>query len=76
MALKSDIATFYIAVKSIQVISSFNLKRIKKKSPVGAAAQKYQKQSLNDDISTNDTAQGCQGCQKILKTKLETTLVS
>ena len=45
LALKSDIVTF-IAVKSIQVISAFNLKRMKKKWPDGAVVQKCQKQML------------------------------
>ena len=42
LALTSDIVTF-IAVKSIQVISAFNLKRMKKESPDGAAVQKISK---------------------------------
>jgi hypothetical protein len=43
---KKVILSLFIAVKSIQVISGFNLKRMKKKSPDGAVVQKYQKQIL------------------------------
>ena len=72
MVRKSDIVTI-IDVKSIQVISDFNLKRMKK-SPDGAAVQKYQKTNLKTMISQILTR--CQWCQKIQKTKLKTTLMS
>ena len=61
------ILSLFIDVKSIQVTSGFNLKRLKK-SPDGAVVQKYQKQILKNDISTTiDTPPGLPGVWKNLE---------
>ena len=50
LALKSDIVTF-IAVKSIQVISAFNLKRMKKKMARWGCGTKMSKANVKTMIS-------------------------
>ena len=70
------ILSLFIDVKSIQVISGFNLKRMKKIAR-WRCGTKISKTNLKTMISPLLTRpQGCQGCQKIWKTKLKTTLVS
>jgi len=66
--------SLFIDVESIQVISGFNLK----KSPDGTGVQKYiKKTNLKTMISPLLTRpQGPQGCKKIWRTKLKTTLMS
>ena len=69
------ILLLFISVKSIQVISGFNLKKSKKFAK-WAAVQKYQKQILEPWYLHYSHSQGCQGRQKIQKTKLKITLVT
>ena len=73
VALKSE---NFIDVNSIQVISGFNLNGTKKIAR-WRCSTKISKTNLKTMISPLLTRpQGCQGCQKIWKTKLKTTLVS
>ena len=68
------ILSLFIDVESLQVISGFNLKGMKKLLD-GASVQKYiNHKAMISPLLT--CPQGCQRCQKIQKTKLMTTLIS
>ena len=64
----------FIAIKLLKVISSFNLKRMKK-IVRWHCGRKISKTNLKAIISPLLTCpHGCQGCQNIWKTQLKTTL--
>ena len=70
------ILNWYKHVKSLKMTSSFNLKRVIKIAR-WRCGTKISKTNLKAIISPLVThPQGCQGCQKIWKTQLKTTLVS
>ena len=70
------ILSLFIDFKSIQVISGFNLKRMKNigRWHCSTKISKTNLKSIKSPLLT--LPQGCQGCQKIQNTKLKTTLVS
>ena len=61
------ILSLFIDFKSIQVISGFNLKRMKKNGQMALRYKNIKNKSWNNDISTIDTPPGVPGVSKNLE---------